>query len=118
MKLMTLTFIFLSCCSCITFTAEENAKIKELQEQGKTCTAKSPTKAALFAILPGGGLYVAGGKDRPSKQQEDVIAYVSFANWATWPVSMLWAIPQSYIDAERVNNKELLLQNQDLLNHL
>ena len=65
---------------------------------------KSPALAATLSILPGvGNLYLADVKNNPSKQRQHSLGLTAVGNWLTWPVSILWAVPQSYVDAQRIN---------------
>ena len=98
-----LAFFF---ASCVSLTDRQQAYQGEIKEY------KSPSKAMSLAFLPGvSNLYLASGKDRPSQTKEHMLGAAAIANWATWPVSILWAVPQAYIDAKRINIQESIYTN-------
>ena len=101
LTLFSLSVIFAS--SCVSLTEEE----KKFAASGKVTEVKSPAKAATLSILPGAGtLYLASEKDKPSGSKNHSLGGMAIVNWATWPVSIIWSMPQSYIDAKRINIKE------------
>jgi len=98
-------FSFLVICStsCVSLTEEE----KNFAASGKVTEVKSPVKAVTLSILPGAGtLYLASDKNKPSGRKNHTLGGMAMVNWATWPVSILWSMPQSYIDANRINIQE------------
>lgn len=103
-KLLTLLTVLLlsGCCS---LTHQEQRQLRELRAKGITVERSqadweapaSPLAAGLWGILPGGG---EGG---------DSSQYLyGFLNLLTWPLSVLWEIPQSIIDAGTINKRELI----------
>lgn len=87
--------------SCVS-VSEEEARLAEGKE---VVQAKSPAMAAGLSILPGvGNLYLAS--ETPSGEKNHELGVAAIVNWATWPVSILWSVPQAYKDAESINIKE------------
>lgn len=110
-KLLTLLTVLLlsGCCS---LTHQEQRQLRELKAKGITVERSqadweapaSPLAAGLWGILPGGGnFYLAGGEGGDSSQY-----LYGFLNLLTWPLSVLWEIPQSVIDAGTINKRELI----------
>lgn len=64
----------------------------------------SPLAAGLWGILPGGGdFYLAGGEAGDSG-----LWLPGFLNLLVWPFSIIWEIPQSVIDANNINKRDLV----------
>lgn len=96
MKYSTLAIFSLFFVSCVTLTEKEKsfAKVHEITKH------KSPATAAGLSLLPGvGNLYLATGGGR----KNDTLRAIAMLNWVSWPASVIWAVPQAYIDAGRIN---------------
>lgn len=64
----------------------------------------SPIGAGALNLLPGfGNFYLASGNGGESSHY-----LYGFLNLITWPISVLWGIPEAAIDANRINEKELI----------
>ena len=101
LKSIVITATALSFTGCVSLTEEQKSYAGEIQEY------KSPSKAAGLALLPGvGNLYLSTGKELPSQKNNHMQGALAIVNWATWPVSIVWSVPQAYIDAERINIQE------------
>lgn len=110
-KLLSLLLVlFLS--GCCSLTHHEQKQLRELRSQGITVehsqsdwkAPANPLAAGLWGVLPGGGnFYLAGGEGGDSSQY-----LYGFLNLLTWPISILWEIPQSVIDAGTINKRELI----------
>ncbi|MDX9788912.1 MAG: hypothetical protein RBT11_19205 [Desulfobacterales bacterium] len=62
---------------------------------------KHPAAAGVLNILPGfGNFYLASGTDESSQW------LYGFLNLLSWPVSVVWGIPEAAIDANTINKKE------------
>lgn len=89
---------------CISLSRSERDTIRELRSygvRGPEETVKSPVAAGCLNILPGiGNFYLAAGTD-----EGDQWLY-GFLNLITWPVSILWGIPEAAVDAGRINMRE------------
>ena len=108
-KLFSL-ILLLFVCSCVSISEEE----RKLAEGKEIFESKSPALAAGLSFLPGvGTLYLASEGGRPSKQKDHDLGTLAIINWVTWPASILWAVPQSFIDAKRINIKESLFLELD-----
>ena len=80
--------------------------LSELRSYGISDTEirrKSPPTAAALNLLPGGGnFYLAVGTT-----ESDQWVY-GFLNLLTWPISIIWGIPEAAIDANTINKKETI----------
>ena len=103
-KVQALLLIFLTALlsqSCVSVSEEEY----RLAEGQTIIEKKSPAMATSLSVLPGvGNLYKAS--DEPSVPKNHELGMTAVFYWATWPVSILWALPQSYIDAQNINIKK------------
>jgi hypothetical protein len=64
----------------------------------------SPAEAALLNLLPGvGNFYLAAGNGGDSSHYT-----YGTLNLLTWPLSILWGIPEAAIDANTINKREML----------
>lgn len=109
-KFILLSFIILSACTHLT--AAEQHQLRELKSQGIDIDhaqanwqpPANPTAAGLLNILPGiGNFYLACGNGAQSEQ-----ALYGVLNLLTWPLSILWGIPEAAIDANTINQRELI----------
>ena len=106
MKLYSTLILALFFTSCVSLTDKQQAYTGEVTEY------KSASKAASLALLPGvSNIYLASDKGRPSQRKDHTLGAAAIANWVTWPVSILWAVPQAYIDAKRINIQETMYTN-------
>ena len=90
--------------SCASLSRTERGVIRELQSYGiekDAIQVKDATAASFLNILPGfGNFYIATGTD-----EHDEWLYGGL-NLITWPVSILWGIPQGYNNASILNQRE------------
>lgn len=64
----------------------------------------NPVGAGSLNLLPGfGNFYLASGNGANSSQY-----LYGFLNLITWPISVLWGIPEAAVDANRINERELI----------
>ncbi len=98
--------------SCTSLTHQERNTLRSLQAQGITVdkpvgnweAPASPAGAGALNLLPGfGNFYLASGNAGDSGQY-----LYGFLNLLTWPVSVLWGIPEAAIDAGTINERELI----------
>ena len=89
--------------SCTSLTHQERNTLRSLQAQGITVdkpvgnweAPASPAGAGALNLLPGfGNFYLASGNAGDSGQY-----LYGFLNLLTWPISILWGIPEAAIDA-------------------
>ena len=109
-KLFILSLILLTACTHLTH--HEQRTLRELNAKGITVDhpqsdwqkPANPASAALLNILPGfGNFYLASGNGA----QSDHYLYGTL-NLLTWPISILWGIPEAAVDANRINERELI----------
>ena len=109
LKLLTVAVLAMGCTSLST---AERRDIRMLEARGITVdrpignfdAPNSPTVAGVLNLLPGfGNFYLAMGTGGDSNH-----ALYGFLNLLTWPVSVIWAIPEGAIDATRLNKREML----------
>ncbi len=98
--------------SCTSLTYQERNSLRGLQAEGITvdkplgCWERpaNPAGAGALNLLPGfGNFYLAAGNGGDSSQY-----LYGFLNLLTWPISILWGIPEAAIDANRINERELI----------
>lgn len=97
---------------CTSLTFQEQQQLTELQYQGITVDRApggwdkpaSPLMAGLLNLLPGfGNFYLAAGNAGDSSQW-----IFGFGNLLTWPISVIWGIPEAAIDANTINKRDML----------
>ena len=96
--LLSLSLTFMSCVSLSPTDRSQLRDIKALNlpEQNR----KSQATAAALNVLPGiGNFYLATGTDQGGQ------ASIGFVNLLTWPLSVLWGVPQAAIDAKTINTQ-------------
>jgi hypothetical protein len=90
--------------ACLSLSRSDEEMLRELKSYGirsNEVKRKSAPLAACLNILPGiGDFYLAAGTDNG-----DMWLY-GFLNLLTWPISILWAIPEGAIDAGTINKQE------------
>ena len=98
--------------SCTSLTHQERNTLRSLQAQGITVdkpvgnweAPASPAETGALNLLPGfGNFYLAAGNAGDSGQY-----LYGFLNLLTWPISILWGIPEAAIDAGTINERELI----------
>lgn len=101
---------FLSACTGLT--NQEQNTLRSLKSQGITVDKPvgnwerpaNPVGAGALNILPGvGNFYLAAGNSG-----EGTHYLYGFLNLLTWPISVIWGIPEASIDANRINERELI----------
>jgi hypothetical protein len=80
--------------------------LRELNSYGIADTdvrVKHPAAAGALNILPGfGNFYLAVGTDEGEQW------LYGFLNLLTWPVSVIWGVPEAALDANTINKKETI----------
>ena len=102
--LMAFMALVYSGCATIPITVSEQVTLDELKECKIDTTpqkVKDPTTAGLLNVLPGmGNLYLAvGSRGHPVQHVFGVL------NFITWPLSIIWGVPQAVNDADVINMK-------------
>lgn len=112
MKKILLSLMILTLAGCTNLTRQEEMELRTLKGQGVTIDKPvgswekpaSPAGAALLNILPGfGNFYLASGNGGDSSHY-----MYGTLNLLTWPLSVLWGIPEAAIDANKINERELI----------
>jgi len=106
-KLAFFCALFLS-TSCTHLTHQEKMQWRELENLGirdnDQNAVASPGGAAALNILPGiGNFYLAAGNGGDSAHW-----VYGTLNLLTWPLSILWGIPEAAIDAGTINKREII----------
>lgn len=109
-KYIILSLILFTACTHLT--ASEQHSLRELKSQGidvdhpKSNWQKpaNPAAAGSLNLLPGfGNFYLASGNGAQSEH-----FLYGFLNLLTWPFSIIWGIPEATIDADVINQRELI----------
>ena len=111
MKRVLLIIDVLFLMGCTHLTQQERNDLHQLKAQGITVDhggyydkPASPAAAGALNILPGfGNFYLASGNGADSSHW-----LYGFLNLITWPISILWGIPEAAIDANTINERELI----------
>lgn len=111
MKKYYIVFCIAVLCGCTHLTHQEQTDLYQLKSQGITVDKggnfdrpANPALAGGLNILPGfGNFYLAAGNGGDSSHW-----LYGALNLITWPVSILWGIPEAVIDANRINERELI----------
>ena len=99
-----------------TLTRQEQNTLRNLKAQGVTVdkpvgsfeAPANPGAAGALNLLPGiGNFYLASGNGGDSSHW-----LYGTLNLLTWPISILWGIPEAAIDANRINERELIYYYQ------
>ncbi len=102
--------LFVSACTSLTY--QERQTLRSLKANGISVEypagnwerSASPGAAGFLNILPGvGNFYLAAGNGGDSSQY-----LYGFLNLLTWPISVVWGVPEGVIDANRINERELV----------
>ena len=109
-KLILLSTILLSGCASLSYV--EETALKSLSAEGITPekpignfeTPASVGGAGALNLLPGVGNFYLGTGNGADKDQY----LYGFLNLASWPLSILWGVPQSAIDAGTINDREFV----------
>lgn len=98
--LLTLTIMG----GCVGMRPSDREGLREMESYGiskNEQAIKNPGLAGALNILPGfGNFYLASGTDESSQWA------IGFLNLLTWPISVVWGVPQAAIDASTINEKE------------
>ena len=116
MKKTVLMFMVCLVCACTHLTRQEEMQLRTLKGQGVSVDKPvgswekpaNPAAAAALNILPGiGNFYLAAGNGGDSTQY-----LYGTINLLLWPISILWGIPEAALDANRINERELIYYYQ------
>jgi len=108
MKKYFLLTLLLVQISCTHLNKSEKEDLKELKSYGiRESDEEKVAKPALAGglnILPGiGNFYLASGNGGESAHY-----LYGTLNLLTWPLSIIWGVPQAIIDANTINQRELV----------
>lgn len=111
MKKYLLALLIITATGCTHLTQQERNELQELKTQGITVehsgdfgTPANPAAAGALNLLPGfGNFYLASGNGADSTHW-----LYGLLNLLTWPVSILWGVPEATIDANSINERELV----------
>ena len=110
--LAALLFGVLILTGCSTLSPQEKQAFHSLETHGITVDKPagywdkpaSVWGAGLLNFLPGcGNFYLATGNAADSEH-----AVLGVVNLLTWPISILWGIPEAAIDANNINKRALI----------
>lgn len=102
--------------ACTHLTKQEQDNLHHLKAQGVTVdrpvgnyeTPASPAAAGLLNILPGfGNFYLACGNGADSTHW-----LYGTLNLLLWPISVVWGVPEAVVDANRINEREMIYYYQ------
>lgn len=103
---MALSMLILN-ASCTHLAHQEQAQWNELKSLGirdNSIVVANPALAGGLNILPGiGNFYLASGNGGESMHW-----LYGAINLVTWPISILWGIPEAIIDSNTINKRELI----------
>ena len=107
-KIISLILLSLFLSSCTHLTKSEKEDLRELKSYGIRETDEEPVAkpfmAGLLNILPGfGNFYLASGNGGDSNHY-----LYGTLNLLTLPISPIWGIPEAIIDANTINQRELV----------
>lgn len=106
--LISIIFILSSATvsGCSNLSRSEKTMLRELESYGispEEHKTKEPALAGALNILPGfGNFYLATNSDESDQW------LFGFLNLLTWPISVVWGIPEAAIDANNINKKETI----------
>ena len=98
--------------ACVSLSPQERNSLKSLKAEGITPQRPigiwerpaNPALAGLLNLLPGiGNFYLASGNAAEGSQW----LYGSL-NLLTWPLSIIWGVPEGIIDAQTINDKNFV----------
>ncbi len=99
-------------CGCTTLTGQERNQLQQLKSNGITVDKSTgtwerpanPGMAGALNLLPGiGNFYLAAGNGGDSTHY-----LYGTLNLLLWPISILWGVPEAAVDANRINERELI----------
>lgn len=107
MKKTILVILLCSLFSCTHLTNKEQAELRQLKNYGikeNDHQVADPVLAGGLNLLPGfGNFYLASGNGADSNHW-----IYGVLNLATWPASILWGVPEGFVDASEINRRELI----------
>lgn len=102
-SLIILCIVIIHSAGCTTLSLTEKHRLNELKVCGipeDEQSVKHPGLAGALNILPGfGNFYLAIGTN-----ESDHWVY-GFLNLLTWPISIIWGVPEAAIDANNINKR-------------
>ncbi len=91
---------------CVSMTGYDRAayaEVRDLNLPRDVGVHKDPVLAGVLNVLPGiGNFYLAVHTEESAQWPIGVV------NLVTWPVSILWGVPEAAIDAKRINKKQVI----------
>ncbi|MBR4106869.1 MAG: hypothetical protein IKK52_06170 [Alphaproteobacteria bacterium] len=111
-KLMTGLAIITFLCGCTTLSGQERNQLQQLKANGITVDKSvgnweqpaNPVMAGALNLLPGiGNFYLAAGNGGDSTHY-----LYGTLNLLLWPISILWGVPEAAVDANRINEREMI----------
>jgi hypothetical protein len=111
-KTLILATVLMTTVGCTSLTRQEQLELQALKGQGVTVDKPvgswdrpaNPAGAAALNLLPGGGnFYLASGNGGDSSHY-----LYGTLNLLTWPISIIWGVPEAAADASTINQREML----------
>ncbi len=115
-KILYLFVCALILTGCTHLTKQEQDTLHQLKSQGVTIDKAvgsydkpaSPATAGLMNLLPGfGNFYLACGNGAESTHW-----LYGTLNLLLWPISIVWGVPEAVVDANRINEREMIYYYQ------
>lgn len=115
-KYVIIALLALNLAACTTLSRQEQLQLQQLKGQGVSIDKPvgswdkpaSPATAGLLNVLPGvGNFYLAMGNAGESPHY-----LYGFLNLLCWPFSIVWGVPEAVIDADIINQRDLLYYYQ------
>ncbi|MSP19487.1 MAG: hypothetical protein EXR74_07945 [Bdellovibrionales bacterium] len=108
MKKYFLLYLLLAQISCTHLNTSEREDLRELQSYGIRESSEEDVANPLLAgglnLLPGfGNFYLAVGNGGESYHY-----LYGTLNLLAWPISILWGVPEAIIDANTINQRDLI----------
>lgn len=112
MKKITSLMLAVLLSGCVSLSHQEKVTLRKLQQKGIEANVSangwekpaSPFLAGFLNVLPGfGNFYLGTGAAADGIQW----AY-GLGNLLLWPISVVWGVPQAYIDAKTLNERDLV----------
>lgn len=116
MKKLFMLLCLVALAGCTSLTRQEELYLQQLKHQGVTVDRpvgnfEKPASVGLAGalnILPGiGNFYLGSGNAAETHHW-----LYGFLNLLTWPISIVWGIPEAIIDADTINQREMLYYYQ------
>lgn len=112
MKKLLCIVLLASLGGCVSLSFQEKEQLNQLKAQGINVDSAigsyekpaSVAGAGLLNLLPGIGNFYLGNGDASDSMQN----VYGVLNLLSWPISILWGVPQAAVDANTINKRDLV----------